>query len=771
MSTQRRDFLKLLTTAAASAAFPASIARALAIPANDRTGTIEDVEHIVFMMQENQSFDHYFGTLRGVRGYGDPRAVTLATGKSVWHQPDPTNPDGFVLPFHPGAPNLGLQFLEDLAHDWTTTHAAWNDGRYDQWVPNKGATTMAHLTRSDIPYHYALADAFTVCDAYYCSLLGPTDPNRYHMWTGWVGNDGTGGGPVIDNSEAGYGWSTYPEVLEKAGISWKIYQDVGDGLDAVHFWGFTDDAYVGNYGDNSLLYFFQYQNAPDGSPLAQKGRTGTNILKNGSLFETFRKDVLANRLPQVSWMVAPEAYTRAPELARQLWRVVRLAGARCADSQPRSVEQDCLHLHVRRERRVLRSHGAAHAAAVEGRRPLHGRHDQRAVPGQRRYPAGPYRLRGARTDDRDLAVEQGGMGLLAGVRSHVAHPIRRAPFRRAPFERHGTKHHAVAARRRGRPDLGVQFRLAQRRPGDAAEHNRLRATRQRPPSRLRSRSARRSDAAETGARHSSGARTAVTSCTSTEASMALQTRLQLRFRNTGQAAAVFHVRSGDGLSGPSTSHGRRRRRGFDAFGAAAYDVSVFGPNGFLRRFAGGLGIQSVDLTVRTIYDRASGGIALVLQNHGSHALKAHIADAYSGHTTTAVIQGHDTFTLSSGLDRSFGWYDFLITTDSSRAFARHLAGHVETGRDSATDPAIGAATPHEGTRRLTLRRSAVRMRPPRRFTQARGGRLPDPLSMSRPVIEQSGTPALSWPHRRCCRGRVRRARLLSQSAQSQTRRP
>src|SRR5215469_1736862 len=104
MSTDRRDFLKLLTTAAATAAFPDSIARALALPANNRTGSIEDVEHIVFMMQENRSFDHYFGTLRGVRGFGDPRAVTLPTGKSVWHQPDPTNPDGYVLPFHPNQP-------------------------------------------------------------------------------------------------------------------------------------------------------------------------------------------------------------------------------------------------------------------------------------------------------------------------------------------------------------------------------------------------------------------------------------------------------------------------------------------------------------------------------------------------------------------------------------------------------------------------------------------------------------------------------------------
>jgi phospholipase C len=171
---------------------------------------------------------------------------------------------GLCVAFSSPAPDLGLQFLEDLAHDWTTTHAAVNQGNNDQWVPSKGPVTMAHLTRNDIPFHYALADAFTICDAYHCSLLGPTDPNRYYMWTGWVGNNGAGGGPVIDNAEAGYDWSTYPELLQNAGVSWKIYQDVGTGLTVAGEWGFTSDAYIGNYRDNSLLYFHQYQNALPG---------------------------------------------------------------------------------------------------------------------------------------------------------------------------------------------------------------------------------------------------------------------------------------------------------------------------------------------------------------------------------------------------------------------------------------------------------------------------------------------------------------------------
>src|SRR5215471_1221816 len=135
MSTDRREFLKLFTATAAAGSFPASIARALAIPASNRTGTIDDVEHVVFLMQENRSFDHYFGSLRGVRGFGDPRAVKLPSGKSVWHQPDASHPDGYLLPFRPQVPNLGLTFIEDTPHDWAGTHGAWNGGVYDGWVP------------------------------------------------------------------------------------------------------------------------------------------------------------------------------------------------------------------------------------------------------------------------------------------------------------------------------------------------------------------------------------------------------------------------------------------------------------------------------------------------------------------------------------------------------------------------------------------------------------------------------------------------------------
>ena len=308
----RRRFLELAGGTIAATMLSDSIARAASIPANRATQTIDDVEHIVVLMQENRSFDHYYGVLRGVRGFGDPHPITLPSGQPAWYQSDGTT---VTLPFRPqvDGDNLALTFIEDLDHSWDGTHQMFNGGSWDQWIAAKGTTSMAHMQRSDLPFHYALADAFTVCDGYHCSMLGPTDTNRYYMWTGWDGNDGNGGGPVVANDELGYDWTTYPERLQAAGISWKIYQDIGIGLNAVGDWGFTADHYIGNYGDNSLLYFDNYRNALPGSALYQAARTGTNVAGgSGTFFDQLTADVQSGNLPQVSWIASPEAYTEHP---------------------------------------------------------------------------------------------------------------------------------------------------------------------------------------------------------------------------------------------------------------------------------------------------------------------------------------------------------------------------------------------------------------------------------------------------------------------------
>lgn len=190
---------------------------------------------------------------------------------------------------------------------------------YDSWVNAKGASTMAHFTQQDIPYYYALAQAFTVCDNYHCSMLGPTDPNRLYLWTGCCGNVSSSQ-PHIDNNTSGYNWMTFPERLNKAGISWKVYQDKGQGLGAnsgvgEYETGTTKDLWWnGNYGDNALLNFEQYLGnsnaalAPafNGTQLDPNGRSVPYDIR---LFQQLSEDVKTGKLPEVSWIVAPPSHT------------------------------------------------------------------------------------------------------------------------------------------------------------------------------------------------------------------------------------------------------------------------------------------------------------------------------------------------------------------------------------------------------------------------------------------------------------------------------
>ena len=170
--------------------------------------SLSGVEHVVIFMQENRSFDHYLGTLSGVRGYADQRALERKPGASVFGQPSGGK---LVYPYRLDNSATSGQCVGDVAHDWGSGLAATNGGRMDGWVPAKGPSSMSYHTRADIPYMYALADAFTLCDAYFCSVNGPTNPNRLYLMTGMIDPGGRHGGPVTDNDEPGFSWTTYPE--------------------------------------------------------------------------------------------------------------------------------------------------------------------------------------------------------------------------------------------------------------------------------------------------------------------------------------------------------------------------------------------------------------------------------------------------------------------------------------------------------------------------------------------------------------------------------
>jgi phospholipase C len=263
-----------------------------ALSAQRKVLPISEIEHVVVLMQENRSFDHYFGAMPGVRGFGD-----ASVPKSRFYQKDTSNPDGYLLPFHTDTTSTSAQALPSNSHSWGPQHDSWDSGAMDGFVTahleadgEAGQYTMAYFKRDDVPFHWALADAFTICDGYHCSMLGPTWPNRLYLMTGQVDPEGGNGGPVYGNyvPSEGFSWTTYPELLTKAGVSWKVYQE--------------ND----NYGMNVLEYFDQYQNAPTSSPLYQNAM---RFYQAGQ----FEYDAINGRLPTVSYIIPTSYQSEHPD--------------------------------------------------------------------------------------------------------------------------------------------------------------------------------------------------------------------------------------------------------------------------------------------------------------------------------------------------------------------------------------------------------------------------------------------------------------------------
>jgi phospholipase C len=258
------------------------VARAAA--AGPSSGSLKDIEHVVILIQENRSFDHYFGTLSGVRGFGDKKGSAALTQHGLNGQTR--------HPFH-----LPSDCLPDLTHEWGPQHQSWNGGRMDGFLrahetadaAGVGPETMGYYNRSNLPFYYGLADAFTICDGYHCSVLGPTDPNRLMSVSGTVDPAGTHGGPLLETLTIGrsnkFSWTTMPEQLHAHGVSWKVYTGAG-----------------GAALDNVLTYFKQYK---PGSELYRRGIATTYP-------GDFLSDLAHNALPQVSWVLLGLEETEHP---------------------------------------------------------------------------------------------------------------------------------------------------------------------------------------------------------------------------------------------------------------------------------------------------------------------------------------------------------------------------------------------------------------------------------------------------------------------------
>src|SRR6202008_2033017 len=310
MGMPRRELLKI-GAAAGAAGMLESILTGCgshgmqgSVPGTSSCGKLTDIDHVVRLIQENRSFDHYFGSYRGVRGFSDQSAA--------FQQPDPNNtanaPEGVLLPFHLDTATQNAACTHDISHDWVPQHQSWNNGAMNGFVTshipinaNDAVLSMGYYTRADLPFDYAVADAFTICDNYFCSVIGPTDPNRLYTMAASIDPDGQNGGPILQtivtNRAAMYGRLTYttmPEQLQARGISWKVYSSPDENI------------LGGILSDNVLPYFKNFQDP-------------SSVLHQNAFVPQFPTDFLADlasgSLPQVSWIigsVVPSDHPPAP---------------------------------------------------------------------------------------------------------------------------------------------------------------------------------------------------------------------------------------------------------------------------------------------------------------------------------------------------------------------------------------------------------------------------------------------------------------------------
>jgi len=341
----RRDFLKKVAMlgglAGASGFVPESVQRAFAIePA--KGSTYLDAEHIVILMQENRSFDHTLGTLQGVRGFNDPRAIRQANGNNVFLQTDMAGET--YAPFRLDIKDTKATWMGSIAHSRHSQVDAWNRGNHNGWIDAKRPhnpdyahvpLTMGHYTREDLPFHHALADAFTVCDQHYCGAMTSTTPNRSIFFTGTVRDQQSADSKVYMRNDqlakGGLTWKTFPERLQEAGIDWKFYQN-----DLTHGTGMSPEQHqwLSNFGCNVLEMFGAYHQETSNSDLQRRAfvtnvadkdyhsleplefeNDGKKIQMNvpkGDVLHQFRQDVENGKLPTISWIAPPEKFSDHP---------------------------------------------------------------------------------------------------------------------------------------------------------------------------------------------------------------------------------------------------------------------------------------------------------------------------------------------------------------------------------------------------------------------------------------------------------------------------
>lgn len=674
MKFSRRAILQMGAAALAAEAFGETIAKALAIPASSPTGTIRDVEHVVIFMQENRSFDHYFGALRGVRGFSDPRPLRLPNGDAVWKQPDQHG--GVVQPFRLDSSSTSAAHMASLDHSWKGSHARWKN--HDAWIAAKTPLTMGYFTRQDLPFYYALADAFTICDGYHCSIFGPTSPNRNFLFTGTSGlSTGYDGVLAVRNSYlelnetaarendnllfGGLRWKTYAERLQAANVSWKVYQEYD------------------NYGDNSLAYFAQFRGKNANAALMQKGRgcapgsnrSNANDSRGEHVVADFAADVAARRLPQVSWIVAPRIMSEHPSGSPQYGQslTARLLAALVAHPEvyAKTVfllnydENDGFFDHA--PIYVPAAGTAFGASTVDTAGEVYHGEPVGLGPRVPMLIVSPWSKGGwvnSQVFDHTSVLR------FLEARFGVAEP-NISPWRRTVCgDLTSTFDFATPDARVGAlPDTAgyiAESDATKSLPAVSVPRGFVDAMQERG-----SRPARALPYAFEIACDVNPARKAVA----------------LDVANTGAAGAAFNVYQKGGAVGPwslTCEAGKTLHYELLA-GADDYELTAYGPNGFVRAFSGHVGAP---LEAHPVVDARAHALKVSIVNTGARPVPVRVRQLAYGPLNEAV-----EVAANASVDvwlRDVRWYDLEI---SAEGFSRRFAGHIETGAPSVSDPLIG----------------------------------------------------------------------------------
>ncbi|MGR4043496.1 phosphocholine-specific phospholipase C [Pseudomonas sp. 910_21] len=711
-SLSRRKLLQAAAIGSFFSSLPVAIRQALAIPANNRTGTIKDVEHVVILMQENRSFDHYFGTFPGVRGFSDRFTIPLPGQREVWEQ---QGKGRLVMPYHLDSTKGNAQRVSGTPHSWADAHAAWGNGRMNAWPTHKTTTSMGYYREQELPFQFALANTFTLCDAYHCSVHAGTNPNRLFLWTGCNGPTAAKVAAVVNEWDGpgavnvGYSWKTYPERLEEQGVSWKVYQHLPDNFGDNPLAGFRQyraaSVQVGNPAQppKDFNAFMPYSDALNAVAPLYKGNGNTLPASSGSNLETiiggFRNDVQAGKLPQVSWIVAPAAYSEHPGPSSPVqggWFTQEILLALTSNPEVWSKtvllltydENDGFFDHVPSPSAPSqRQDGSFAGKSTLGFDSELFKHP--APPGstQQPLPDGGVYGPGPRVPMLVLSPWSRGGWVNSQVFDHTS-------VLQFLEKRFGVREPNISAWRRAvcgdltsalnfvdpnhEPLPALQTTTRQAADGLRQRQEKLLqvpvplASQQLPPHQPRL--ARPSRALPY--------RLHVDSQVDPKAKT-----LSLSLQNTGGQGAVFHVYDGLHLSDIPRRYTVEAGKALqDSWPVVErYQLWVLGPNGFHRSFSGQLQQLQPELLVTS----SNNQLQLTLSNPGTHGVSVTVDRCpytQQGPWTLAVPGGAEVRQVFA-CESSGGWYDLTLRSDAG--WLRRVAGRLETGAHSISDPLMG----------------------------------------------------------------------------------